>query len=133
MTLGAPGGFIFSPTVLQVQNRILLGLVLVVVRRRVDERSAGSVGALRWEKNLLHAAVGNVFEGVEFPVVRRDFNAAFPADRSAEIQGSGIVECSSINREMIVVKAFIQRSCCCANPRAVIALFKLRASTAAQA
>ena len=66
-------------------------------------------------------AVGNVLEGVEILVLGRDFDAAFPAGRTVEVQGAGIVERSAVNREMVVVKAFIQRSCRGAGPRAVIA------------
>ncbi len=82
---------------------------------------------------MLHSAVGNVFEGIEFPVVRGDFDAAFPADRSVEIQSAGIVECSSIDRKMVVVKAFIQRPCRGANPHAIIGFLKRRAPATAQA
>ena len=109
VTLVAPGGFILAPAVLQVQHRISPGRVLVVVGRRVDKRSAGGVGALRREENLLHSAVGNVLEGIEVLVMGGDFDAAFPTGRTVEVQGAGIVECPPIDREMVVVEAFIQR------------------------
>jgi hypothetical protein len=54
-------------------------------------------------------AVGNVLEGVEVLVVSGDFDAAFPPRRTVEVQGAGIVEGPPINREMVVVKAFVQR------------------------
>ena len=119
VALVAPGGFILAPAVLQVQHRIALGLVLVVVGRRVDKGAARGVGALGGEENLLHFAVGNVLEGVEVLIMSRNFDAAFPTSRTVEVQGAGIVEYSPINREMVVVEAFIQRSCRGAHPGAI--------------
>ena len=49
-----------------------------------------------------------------------DFDAAFPTSRTVEVQGAGIVKCPPINREMIIVEAFIHRSCRGAHPRAVL-------------
>ena len=132
VALVAPGGFILAPAVLQVQHRIALGLVLVVVGRRVDKGTAGGVGALRGEENLLHSAVGNVLEGVEVLVVGGDFDAAFPASRTVEVQGAGIVECSPINREMVVVEAFIQRPLPWCQPRRRLRPLERRSLTSAQ-
>jgi len=54
---------------------------------------------------MLHSAVGDVFEGIEFPVVAGDFLCRFPSGSIRRIQSAGIVECSSIDRKMVVVKA----------------------------
>jgi len=131
--LVAPGGFILAPAVLQVEHRIALGRVLVVVGRRVDKRAARGPGALRGEENLLHSAVGHVLEGVEILVMGGDFDAAFPTRGAVEVQGAGVVECSPIDREMIVVKALVQRSCRGAHPGAVLGLGQGGAPASAQA
>ena len=109
VALVAPGGFVLAPAVLQVEHRISLVQLLVVFRRRVHKGTADRVGALRGEENLLHPAVGNVLEGIEVLVMSRDLDAAFPAGRTVEVQGAGIVECAPVDREMVVVEAFVQR------------------------
>ena len=118
---------------LQVQNRIAVGWVLVIVWRRVNKGAAHLACGLRGENNHLHFAVGNVLEGVEVLVMSGDFNAAFPTSRTVEVQRARIVEYPPINRQMVVVEAFIHRSGCGAHPDAVLAFREGGAPATAQA
>ena len=128
VALVAPGGFILAPAVLQVQHRISLGRVLVVVRAACRQRRGVAVLVLFEGKRICCTRPwGTSFEGVEVLVVGGDFNAAFPTGRTVEVQGAGIVECPPINREMVVVEAFIQRPRR-ADPGAILALGQRGAS-----
>src|ERR1019366_1120060 len=71
------------------------------------------------KNNLLHFAVRNVLEGVEILVMRGNFNAAFPAGRTVEIPGAGIIEYPAVNDEMVIMKTFFHRLCGCAHPDTV--------------
>jgi hypothetical protein len=133
VALVTPGSFILTPAVLQVQHRIALHLILVVIGRGVDKRPAGGVGALGGEENLLRSAMRNVLEGVEVLILSGNFDAAFPTSRTVKVQGAGIVECPTIDCEMVVVEAFIQRSCCGARPGAILAFREGSAPASAQA
>jgi len=71
-----------------------------------------------------------VLERVEIGVLRGDLDAAFPTPRAKIIVRAGIVEDASVNREVIVVEAFVQRSGGGAGPDVVFTLGEIGAGFA---
>ena len=128
MTLIAPSGLVLAPTVLQVQHRVTLGLILIVSGRSIDKRAADGIGALRREQDLLNVAVGNVLQGVEFLVVSGDLDAAFPTGRAVKVQRARIVERAPVDREVVIVKSLVQRLLGDARPESVLTLGELESA-----
>ena len=75
----------------------------------------------------------NVLQRVKILIMSRDFNSAFPPRRTVKVPSARIVENPAINREMVVVKAFIHRSRRRAHPSAVLRFLKFGAAASAQA
>ena len=92
VALAAPARFILARAVLQIEHRIALARVLVVIRRRVNESVPVRVARLREVMNLAELAVRHVLERVEVRVLRRNFDRAAPAARAVKdtwLFGSG--------------------------------------------
>src|SRR4029453_6717082 len=89
-SLPDPAGFIFSATVLQVEHRVTLLRLRIVVRRKVDERMAPRAGDLRVVPDVAHLAVGHVLNGVVSRTRLGDFNHAGVAGAAKEGFAAGI-------------------------------------------
>ena len=133
VSLGRPGGFIFTPSVLQVQHRIFFVFLFFVARRRIDKSPAYRVRTWGIEKHLLYFSVGNVLHSIEILIVGRDFYSAFPSCGTIEIKCSRIVEDSSVHGKMIIMEPLIQRSGSRSHPGAVFCLLEHGTSPATQA
>ena len=77
--LAAPAGFILAAAVLQIQHRIALGRVLVIIRRRVNEAAENGIGVLGIVEGLPQLAMRHVLDGVEVLVLRREFRRRCPS------------------------------------------------------
>ncbi len=128
VTLVAPAGFVLPHAVLQIENRIAFGRVLVIIRRSINEAPAHGIGALGKIKILLQLTVRNILLRIEIPVLRGDFNGAAPTAAPVEKQGRGVGDLGPVNVHLIVVETFIQRLCGGATPHAVFPLGQNRSS-----
>src|SRR5207344_2604773 len=88
-------------------------------RRSVDIGAARRSGAGRSKQYLLNLAMGDVLDGIEVRVLRRNFDAAFPARRTVKVQGSRIVEGAAIDGQVIIMEALVKRARRGAGPCAV--------------
>ena len=121
VALAAPAGFVLAAAVLQIQHRITLGRVLLIIRRGVNEAAEHGVGALGMVERLPQLAMRHVLDGIEVLVLGGDFDAAAPPAAAVEVQAAGIRDSGSINHELVVVETFVlgPRD---ADPGAVVAL-----------
>src|SRR5207302_10612881 len=78
-SLPAPAGFIFARAVLQIEHRVTLARVLVVIRRRVNETVAVCVAGLREVVNFAELSMWHVLERVEVRILRGHLDSTAPA------------------------------------------------------
>ena len=129
----APGCLVLAPTVLEVEDRVLL-LVLLVLRGRIDEGALDGAGALRGEENLLDLAVGHVIaESIEGSIVGGNFDAALPTAGTVVVVRTGVVEDATVDGDVVVVEAFVHGAFRGAPPEAVVTLREVGAATTAEA
>ena len=120
-SLVEPCVFVLAPSVLDVEYGVFL-LCLFVLGRGVDEGGLQHSGALRPEEYLLDVSVGNVLFGVEVSVMCWNLYSALPTGGAVIVGGTGVIEDSAVDREVIVVEAFVHGTIGCSGPEAVTVL-----------
>ncbi len=118
--LATPPGLVLARAVLQVEDRITIAGVLVVLGRRVDEAAARGASALREVQGLAELAVRDVLDGVEILILGRDLDAAAPAAGAEEELAAGVGHLGAVNVDPVVMEALVQGACG-ADPGAVFA------------
>ena len=100
-----PAGFIFAHAVLEVEDGIALGGILVIVRRSIDVGVAFGAGGLGVVIDLTQLAMGHFLEGVKVLVFGGNFDAAAPTTGAVEIEAAGIRNLGAIDNELIIVES----------------------------
>ena len=106
---------------LEIEHRVTLADVFVVIRRRVNERVPVGVAGLREVMNLAELPVRHLFERIEVRIRRGHFDGAAPTSGTVEIVAVRIGNFGPIDVDGVVMKPFVQRSGV-ANPGAVLIL-----------
>lgn len=120
VTLASPAGFVFTRAVLQVERRITLAAVFVVIRWRVNEGVPVCIGGFGKIPELAKLAVRHIFEGVKILVFGREFDGATPASGAVKEMAVRVGNFGAVNIDGVVMKSFIQRPSV-AEPCAVVA------------
>ena len=94
---------------LQVEHRILLGRVLVIFRRSIDDTSAPFFADIRVVPALADQPVRYVLDGIVVHTFLRDFNTAYPFAHTEERFAIGIGGTYSVYYNLIVVEAYYFR------------------------
>src|SRR5262245_40295531 len=108
VALPSPAGFIFARAVLQIQHRVALARVLVIVRWGVNKAVAVRVVGFREVMNLAKLAMRNVLQCVEVPILGRHFDRAAPPSGTVKEHAVGIRNIRPVNIDRVIVKAFVQ-------------------------
>ena len=65
---------------------------------------------------MLHLAVRHVLHGIEVLVLGGNLDTALPTGRTVVITSARVIECTTVDSEVIVVETFVHRSGCGAHP-----------------
>ena len=121
MALLRPAVLVLAAAMLQVQHRIALGGILVILGRGVDEDVTHRLVHFGPVVDFPHLALRNVLRGVEVLVCRRDVDAASPTAGAVVVEAGRIGDVGPVDVQLIVVESFILRGGF-ADPGAVLAL-----------
>ena len=109
MPLAHPAGLVLAAAVLQVQHGIALLRLLVVARRRVDQRVAPRAGHLREVPDLAHLAVRHVLDRVVRRAGFRHLDGARVLAAAEERTAAGVGHLHAVHDQHVVVQARHER------------------------
>src|SRR5471030_853323 len=104
MALVAPASFIFTGTVLQVENWKSLAGILVLIRRGINAAVTVRVAGLGEIKNLAQLAMWDVLERIQIVVLGGEFDSTAPAAGAEKIKAVRVRNLRTINYDLIVMK-----------------------------
>ena len=109
VTLVAPARIVLAGPVLQIKNRIPLGKVSFVVRRRVDETARDSPWRFGSRNSL--AAVGRAARLAwhRSPDPSRALPSRYPSGLRRKDHAARVRKRGAVDRELVVVEAFVLR------------------------
>jgi len=107
VALRAPASFIFTHAVLEIEHRITLAGIFVIIRRSIDITVTDRAAGLRIVENLAQLAMRHVLKRIKVLVLGRNFDAAAPAAGTVEIQAAGVRHLGTIHNDLIVVETFV--------------------------
>ena len=107
VALGGPALLIFGISMLEIQDRILLVGVVLVLCGQIDIAVAHAFCSLGPIILLLDCALRHILDLPEIHVGGRDLDTAAPTSGTEEINGSGIGHRRSVDIQLIVVEAYI--------------------------
>src|SRR5688572_7228696 len=109
--LNGPGSLVLARAVLEVEHGISCGRVLVVIRRRVDERTAPLFAHGRKVRLLAHGAMRDVLGREELHVIGRHVDRTHPTARAEEGPRVRIGDPRTVDDDLIIVKTLDERGC----------------------
>ena len=115
MSLVGPCRFIFSPSVLQIENRIFL-LILSVSGRCINKCTTMGICALGIKINLLNISMRHLLHSIEILIMSRNFNTTFPSARAVIILSTRIIKHTTIDSQVIIMESLIHGAICSTYP-----------------
>ena len=109
VSLAAPAHFILASAVLQIQHRITLARIQLIVGRSVNVAAKNGLGALGIEMHFLQMAVRHILESEKLAIRGRNFNAAAPPACAVKVQAAGVRDLRAIHNDLVVVETFVLR------------------------
>src|SRR4051812_43416979 len=94
---------------LEIQNRIALGRILLIIRRGVNEAAEFGISALGMVEGLAELAVRHILDRVEALVRGGYFEPAAPAATAIEIQAARVRHLRAVDHDLIIVETFVLR------------------------
>ena len=139
-TLTEPTGLILTPAMLQVKygEAFLSSLGTTTnhfsIRwRRIYPCSLHLTCTLRWEQNLLYIAMLDFRTIlVEILIRSRYLNTTLPTARAEVIVCTRVIECTTVNSQVIIVEAWIHWTLSGSNPNTILIFTQHRTATSAK-
>ena len=105
LALVGPAGFVFAHAVLQVEHRVSLIGVLVILGRSVHEAAAPLVAYLGVVPALVHESVRHILQRVIVDALFGNLDTAHPLTHSEEGLAVGVGCAYAVDYHLIVVKS----------------------------